>query len=429
MMNKTHVAPLTSIRRALVPCLHRWLIFGAILGACHGCHAVEGLNKTAKDAVETIRHSVDKLAQQSTQWQSTMTQLEQDLIAQGQSTLATEVSQLVQRGVSTAGVELRCDADFVGHRMREGLERILARIEGRSIPPVTPFFCQVVPTQINLGLEPDRRIELAFYGYNLDTGRVQVAVLDDGGEQPVPDTLVAMPTHYLMTVNISESNGVRFSPTAHQMVFRLGSGGEVRNVNVVAAHACGGAGQACCAHSQCSGGLCVANGCHVFALADPMFEIDVGGGSGGGAFRDECPAGSVAVGFRGRAGAYIDQIQLSCSSLNGDGSLGGGNVAAGPHHGGGGGGDFDESCDTGQVLVGFAGRSGDYIDQLYGQCSTPAFVAGLGGGSSRTVHTLGGGGGSPFAAACPAGAVMIGIQGQAGTLVDHLGFICRRLAS
>src|SRR5262249_18752333 len=153
----------------------------------------------------TIQQSVDTLAQQSDQWQSTLTKLEHDLITQGESGLATEVTQLAQRGISTGGIELRCNADFVGNRMREGLERVVARLKKQPVPPVTPFFCQVVPTQVNLGIEPDRRTELDFYGYNLDTGSVRTTVLDDGGEHAVADNLIAMPTHYLMTINISDS--------------------------------------------------------------------------------------------------------------------------------------------------------------------------------------------------------------------------------
>ena len=46
--------------------------------------------------------------------------------AQGQSTIANEVTTLAERGIATGGIELRCDSDFVGRRMQEGLARILA---------------------------------------------------------------------------------------------------------------------------------------------------------------------------------------------------------------------------------------------------------------------------------------------------------------
>src|SRR5262249_11086123 len=87
------------------------LLFGA---AVLGCPDLGGVSSSVDKAVNTIQQSVDTLAQQSDQWQSTLTKLEHDLITQGESGLATEVTQLAQRGISTGGIELRCNADFVG---------------------------------------------------------------------------------------------------------------------------------------------------------------------------------------------------------------------------------------------------------------------------------------------------------------------------
>src|SRR5690348_13869950 len=75
-------------------------------------------------AGKDIKSAIDQLAQQSQDWQTILPQLENKLIADANSTLANEVSQLLQNGIAAAGGEVRCELDFVGNRMREGLEKI-----------------------------------------------------------------------------------------------------------------------------------------------------------------------------------------------------------------------------------------------------------------------------------------------------------------
>lgn len=54
-------------------------------------------------AAGRIQQAINDLSQNLSQFQTTLTKLEQDLVAQGQSTIAHEVTQLAQRTVATAG--------------------------------------------------------------------------------------------------------------------------------------------------------------------------------------------------------------------------------------------------------------------------------------------------------------------------------------
>lgn len=162
----------------------------------------------------------------------------------------------------------------------------------------------------------------------------------------------------------------------------------------------------------------------VFSLAGGSVSVSAGGGRGGGPFVDHCPTGSVAVGFNGRSGAFVDQIQLLCSPINSNGTLG--PRAAATARGGGGGRPFSQVCPGGQALIGLVGRSGAFVDQLGGHCVSITSVVGLGGGSSK-IGPAGGNGGGPFSRACPNGLVMTGIYGGSGKFLDRIGFYCRRL--
>src|SRR5258708_3411960 len=64
------------------------------------------------------------------------------------------------------------------------------------------------------------------------------------------------------------------------------------------------------------------------------------GDRGDASFSDTCPAGQYLVGLRGRSGAWIDQIAISCRSLTGN--LGGEHY--GPARGGNGGGPSEGYC-------------------------------------------------------------------------------------
>lgn len=82
-----------------------------------------------------------------------------------------------------------------------------------------------------------------------------------------------------------------------------------------------------------------------------------------------CPAGMVVTGFSGRSGDRIDAVQLRCSRLNSNGTVGAGSATA--IVGGGGGGDFSEkSCAAPAMAVGLSGRAGADLDYLALECST-----------------------------------------------------------
>ena len=174
-------------------------------------------------AIDSIDSAISALDRQSTAWQQTLKTLQKELIAEGQSTLSNEVDQLASRGIARGGTELRCNADFVGHRMAQHLREIVARLRGTPPPTVLPAFCQVVPEFVDLRIEANRRSVISFYGYDLDLNEpaVQVGLMDVSGRVEDVTRFASSTTHYLLQINIS-SNGVPFTTTSQKLIVRAG---------------------------------------------------------------------------------------------------------------------------------------------------------------------------------------------------------------
>jgi hypothetical protein len=80
--------------------------------------------------------------------------------------------------------------------------------------------------------------------------------------------------------------------------------------------------------------------------ADTMFPA--AGDRGDASFNDRCPAHQYLIGLAGRAGTYIDQVQIICAPVLANGTHG--TKYLGPLHGGGGGTPLEFSC-TGDSVV------------------------------------------------------------------------------
>jgi len=171
------------------------------LPACPNWPQIVGPGATTENkTIESIQSAINALNQNSASWQATLAALEGNLNADAKSLVANEVTNLMQRGVATVGTELRCNTDFIGNRMKNGLEIILAQLtKAPPPPPAPPEVCQVSPTTLDMGARPR---ELDFFGYDFDKGDVRVFMTYPGGETSL-DALVSRPTHYLITVDTS----------------------------------------------------------------------------------------------------------------------------------------------------------------------------------------------------------------------------------
>ncbi|MGH2657353.1 MAG: hypothetical protein ACRDIZ_11760 [Actinomycetota bacterium] len=115
---------------------------------------------------------------------------------------------------------------------------------------------------------------------------------------------------------------------------------------------------------------------------------------------DGTPGIRHAVGVKVRSDQLVDSVSLMCAVIAADGDHVEVYTYSGFSGGAGGfgGQERDYLCRDGEVLAGFRGRAGDYIDQLQVACRPVA------GGSLRWLPAAGGTGGTAFSAvSCPAG--------------------------
>ena len=190
---------------------------------------VQEVPTTTRTAAELIQSAIDALNTNSAGWQATLAQLQVDLKNTGDQWIA-DVEALAKRGIATAGTELRCNGDFVGARMKEGLNVILARINGAQPPPIVPVYCQVVPEIVDMGSRPTH---VSFYGYNFDQG-VKVILSSDAGEEDVSQYL-ALPTHYLATLQVGATSGMPLCNKRNRRLFLKSQhdGGTLSSVDVI----------------------------------------------------------------------------------------------------------------------------------------------------------------------------------------------------
>ena len=153
----------------------------------------------------------------------------------------------------------------------------------------------------------------------------------------------------------------------------------------------------------------------------PPTLIGPAGGFGGSPFAPvNCPAGSVVVGFAGRAGDDIDRTEIVCApppALTPTSPL---FVA-----GGFGGNDYGSAltCGAGEAVTGVFGgvqNGNGWIDYLGVTCTNLATAA------SHHTGTVGlNQGGTPFTLSCPSGTTVTGVEGRQGALMDQISIRCQ----
>jgi hypothetical protein len=183
-----------------------------------GCGIAEKIQDLTTQTVNVLDDAIAALETQSAAWQSILQEAQARLTADAQSTIRNELASLVSRSLAQAGVEFRCNADFVGARVRQHLIRVKARLLGRAVPPVEPALCQVVPVAVDRSLVPGRLTHVEFYGYDF-TAAANLAVFLEraGGSRVNVTSQLDRPTHYAMTLKFG-ATGVQLDAASSRFV-------------------------------------------------------------------------------------------------------------------------------------------------------------------------------------------------------------------
>ena len=170
------------------------------------------------------------------------------------------------------------------------------------------------------------------------------------------------------------------------------------------------------------------------ASAQAETDFPIVGGPGNGSFQDRCPAGEYLVGISGRAGSWVNQIQVVCAAvaLNGSGpnhiNVAGGRYV-GPGRGGAGGGLTGQSCSG--LIAGIwphmtpGNRQVKYIDiwcqdqNGFRPNNSIRFNT-----STNPSTDVNGGADQPHPEICPGQDAAVGLQGRYGADLNAVSLIC-----
>src|SRR5690554_3913694 len=169
-------------------------------------------------AVNVIDNAIGELSFESANWREIMEKAIADLPSDIQSTIRTEISDLLNRAVAATGAEVRCNTDFLRNRLAQGLQRIKAKLLNQEPPQLEPQLCNVIPLAVDMGLSLDRRNKIEFYGYDFDKAKIEALLENSNGTLDVSNKL-DRPTHYHMTLNLGGA-GVNLSPQSQRLILR-----------------------------------------------------------------------------------------------------------------------------------------------------------------------------------------------------------------
>jgi hypothetical protein len=164
------------------------------------------------------------------------------------------------------------------------------------------------------------------------------------------------------------------------------------------------------------------------STALPTQYLTIWGGGGGTGFTRSCGDGRVLTGLQYRVGLVVDAVGVLCRPVQANGTLGS-QTTVGSLAGGTNGTPNNQSCPTGQVVVGAALVIGSFVDGIHLRCH--AWSASGRSFGSTTLKNLYIGldgprpGGNIRGNSCEANTQpAVGIRGRASSVVDAMGFFC-----
>lgn len=198
--------------------LRRWLtaLVAALTLTLTGC-GIGQVADAVKEATNVIDNGIRDISANSSAWQVILQRVAAELPKEISETIRLDAQSLANRSIATAGVEFRCNVDFLGARAIASLQALRSKLLGGTPAVLPPSFCQVDPVSIDLNAAPEHWSTLLLSGYDLDHpdaagARFAVSMLTtDGRTIPLPEAQIGRTTHYQVTVNIGG-----MGPTMHQ---------------------------------------------------------------------------------------------------------------------------------------------------------------------------------------------------------------------
>jgi len=176
------------------------------VGFLTGCPDVPSIVDTS---IGVVQSGINAIEADSTKWRSVLQETSEKLPKDLQGSIRVEMDQLAQKSISRAGVEMRCNVDFLSQRALKGLRRIKSLLKGEKPSLMPPMFCQVTPATVDFNLAPDRRPSVELSGYDMDvkdqSGQlVKFFLTSDSTSESLPldPSRIGRTTHYSHVLNV-----------------------------------------------------------------------------------------------------------------------------------------------------------------------------------------------------------------------------------
>ena len=171
-------------------------------------------------AVAAVDRAIDVADGESLDWQSVVEESVDELVKQGQSDTANEVSEAVGRYFSDLNTPVQCSPSLLRDRLREDFVRARANLTGEELQP-SPVFCPPRPNVVRFTEVQDGSVDsIEISGYNLDFADVQVFLVDANNQQTDVSRFLSSPSQYLLTLRLG-GNGVPLTSSSSELLFVL----------------------------------------------------------------------------------------------------------------------------------------------------------------------------------------------------------------
>jgi hypothetical protein len=147
------------------------------------------------------------------------------------------------------------------------------------------------------------------------------------------------------------------------------------------------------------------------------------GGRGGSSFDLACGGNEVLIGIRARADSYVHSVEALCVRVDPRTGAWTSSPLARGMAGGAGGATVDMRCNQNEAVTGLNGRAGVYIDRLQIRCRSLGTNA-VATGSTRPRAFAGGSGGSSFSDDCGNNMPGTRLRGKSGIWIDGVSLGC-----
>lgn len=168
---------------------------------------------TADDAIKEVRRAITVIETASGEWRLQLKEMGEKLPEDVKQIIDGNLTNLVDNGVSTMGIELRCNVDIVRSQLVLSLENWIKRKLKQEVTDIPPYLCHVIPDKLTLSADA-----VGFVGYGIypDSMKVQ-AVCKDGNKVDI-SSYMTYPTNYNAVLNLSDT-GVKIHEQYRRIEF------------------------------------------------------------------------------------------------------------------------------------------------------------------------------------------------------------------